>query len=72
MGVRTVKIIRCDECNEVVVSDRWVDAGTYGVAFHVDCWDLIGGPRVARVLYLDEIRIRDAEGNEIERAWGPR
>lgn len=80
MGVKTVKLITCDHCLEPVVGDggpgtlptKWVDASVYGIALHVDCWVSIGGPRVARVLGLDEISFRDASDTRLDRAWGPR
>lgn len=61
MGVKRIEVVECDECGLQVDtgSERsWVDASVYGVAFHGDCWRNIGGPRVARVLGLDEIHYR--------------
>lgn len=77
MGVTSITIHRltCDHCGqESELADcgqGYVDAMTYGTAFHVGCWEEIGGPRVARVLGLDEIVFKGGP-NDGERAWGPR
>jgi hypothetical protein len=70
MGIKTetVTTATCDHCDVSIDEDRFVDASTYGVAFHVECWISIGGPRVARLLYLDEIRYTDEFRTC---AWGP-
>lgn len=73
MGIRTRTVSEgtCDECGkEIDTEDNYIDAGTYGMAFHPECWAKIGGPRVARVLYLDDIWVRRGEDG-IDRAWGP-
>lgn len=69
---RTVVEASCDECQApIATADRYIDASVYGVAFHEQCWQGIGGPRVARVLGLDDIHIKDG-ALLVERAWGPR
>lgn len=69
MGISTERFAACDECGQAidVERDEYVDAGVYGAAFHSFCWDKIGGPRVARILYLDEISVRRA-GERVRRA----
>ena len=67
----TVETLKCDECAEEFTGAH-VDAMVYGVVFHPACWEKIGGPRVARVLYLDDIYHYDASGERCERAMGPR
>lgn len=77
MGVQTVTttVATCDECTDTIDMDHpldsWVDASVYGVAFHASCWERIGGPRVARVLYLDDIHYKGGRRNG-ERAMGAR
>lgn len=70
MGVKQVAQVVCDECGVIVHADLFVDATVYGVAFHTECWEKIGGPRVARVLYLDDIFIKNREGAVVRRAMG--
>jgi hypothetical protein len=75
VGVRTVQVVTCDECGCGVdqgAENPWVDASVYGKAFHLDCWRRIGGPRVARVLYLDEIVMKGGLVAPGTRAWGPK
>jgi hypothetical protein len=77
MGVKrvTTVTVTCDECEHPIdLSQKplWVDASVYGVAFHLICWQKIGGPRVARVLYLDDISLRRGEEEErVDRAMEP-
>lgn len=61
----------CDECQATInTSVRWVNAMTYGCSFHEKCWIEIGGPRLTRVLYLDEIRTYE-NGQDLGTAWEP-
>jgi hypothetical protein len=76
VGIITRKVTEatCDHCNEEISTGHaagFVDAMTYGAAFHPACWEMIGGPRVARVLCLDEICYRGGS-KDGEHAWGPR
>lgn len=75
MGVKTVQIATCDECRDQIdqgAESPWVDASVYGAAFHLGCWREIGGPRVARVLGLDDIVLKGGLIQPGTRAWGPR
>lgn len=72
MGLETVKVATCDECDETIdLSGEWINATVYGVVFHVACWEKIGGPRVARVLYLDDVAVNSGE-TVSRKAWGER
>lgn len=66
----------CDNCEDVIDTDAYysyVDAQVYGAVFHRECWTAVGGPKVARLLGLDDIDIRNTKTAEvIEKAWGPR
>lgn len=61
--VTTVKVI-CDICGLEVVGN-FVDARVYGKVFHPKCWSDKGGPDLAGLLDLDEIRMRNKDQQEV-------
>ena len=76
MSTTTTTVRTCDECREEIAAGlSFIAAGTYGADFHVQCWDRIGGPRVARLLGLDEVEYttvdRDGGLTHQRRAWAP-
>lgn len=53
----------------------YVSAGRYQADFHPTCWEEIGGPRVARLLALEELQrvTVNADGYAARQgpAWSP-
>lgn len=74
MGVKTIQVATCDDCGGTIdqgAESPWVDASVYGAAFHLECWRKTGGPRVARLLDLDDIVLSGGLVQPGTRAWGP-
>ena len=67
---KTITTGICDRCLKDIHTqvEKWVNASVYGVAFHVECWNLMGGPETARLLGLDDIEATTPDG-ETGRAW---
>jgi len=63
MSVQTTTVRTCDECRGPIAgaSAAFIDASHYGADFHPSCWEAIGGPRVARVLGLDDVHYATAD-----------
>lgn len=75
MTTRTVETKSCDACGtEIKKGVQYVSATTYGVEFHVECWNGMTAPQAARLLGLDEIEYATSQndGNRPtiqDRAW---
>jgi hypothetical protein len=79
MPIKTITIIICDapKCLRVrgpvtadtdrhmAPNEEHIDAGVYGVVFHVGCWQNMSAPEAAKALGLDDIQY----ANSGERAW---
>lgn len=70
----TTTTYTCDNCKDKIdPHTHWVDAQEHGgVIFHAVCWVKMGGPRVAKLLDLDDIFWAGSHPNRLKPAWEPR
>lgn len=61
-----INLIKCDVCkkriqtsdskDDNIPAEAWIDAGTYGIEAHVDCFEHLTVRQVLKLLTIDEIR----------------
>lgn len=59
MGIKTLRIVECDIC-KLEIADQynpWIDASTYGIVMHTECFGRLSAFQALRVLGLDDIQV---------------
>ena len=59
MGTITTTKVICDFCEEEIKGDalKYVNWMTYGVTFHISCFNTMSAYDLAKKLYLDDITL---------------
>jgi hypothetical protein len=72
VSTSTTTVRTCDECDEEIAG-RASYVSAYGLQadFHPECWEKIGGPRVARLLALDTVQHVTVSENGYAARQGP-
>ena len=63
MSSQTIKVVTCDVCKkEITASEKYIDAGSYGIHMHKFCALDLSFYSVVRILGLDDIKYMYIDG----------
>ena len=66
MAIKTIQVVDCDVCSRAVGDlESFIEAMTYGVAAHVECFMNLNAIELVKFLGLDDIRIDHRDGTAV-------